>query len=430
MTAPYTPTPAAEVPPPRRITVDIFESDNVTKVATLETDSGREWTDELNDVGSASLSVPLYVEGGAANPEADMLTRGRIAGFNLDGEPRFAASIRPRRQTSVAVRGHAALSRQVNCQGLLGEWARAKVPPPPGAFPFDVTTRHWGWMSLQNDLSHAASLSTITRPTFAPGHEHPEPWIDAFGGVVSGYRYWWYDYTPTEPLAMSMHLAFVQARAWLNSVPAGEGEPPPKSNWDDTRHFGARLAATTNRFAFDVQDLGGGDARLTATAYEINDPETGRMQGDTILFRTGYVTGTTPFPWKMSNDPGGMTVKQILRQFLAEVSADQGVLGDWTLDGPNDFIDANGNPLDRIADFPTTIGMGGDELLRALAAAHCDLAVSPPGAGKKLYVYRWRERGSFHLSPGVMPVFSDAIFAPVAGRTPNLSDLTHEERLP
>ena len=430
MTAPYTPTPTAEVPPARRITVDIFESDNVTKVATLETDGSREWTDELNDVGSASLSVPLHVEGGAANPEVDMLTRGRIAGFNLDGEPRFAALIRPRRQTSVAARGHAALSRQVNCQGLLGEWARAKVPPPPGAFPFDVTTRHWGWMSLQNDLSHASTLSTITRPTFAPGYEHPEPWIDAFGGVVSGYRYWWYDYTPTDPLAMSMHLAFVQARAWLNSVPAGEGEPPPKSNWGDTRHFGARLAATTNRFAFDVQDLGGGDARLTATAYEINDPETGRMQGDTILFCTGYVTGTTPFAWKMSNDPGGMTVKQILRQFLAEVSTDQGVLGEWEIDGADDFTDANGNSLDRIGDFPTTIGMGGDELLRSLAAAHCDLAVSPPGAGKKLYVYRWRERGSFHLSPGVMPVFSDAIFAPVVGRMPNLSDLTHEERLP
>lgn len=437
MSAPYTPAPSWPTPE-RRITVDIYESDNATHVATLETDSAREWTDELNAAGSASLQVPLYVPTGTgtgveANPEADLLTRGRIAGFSLDGTPRFAAVIRPRRQTSISRDGHRSLARSVAAQGLLSEWARAVVPPAPGAFAFDVTTRRWGWMCDQNNLSFAASPSTITRPVFGPGVEHPEPWIDAFGGVLDGYRYWWFDFTTASAISLSLHVAFIQARVWVNSVPAGEGDPPPKSNWENTWHVGMSLDAGTHRFALDIGDLGGSDARFALTAYEIEDPETGRMNGDTILFRSGYSTGVTMYPWKASNTPGGVTAKQILRRFLTEADAQQGVLGDWTLYGADDTIDANGNPLPLIADFPIAVGATGEDLLRALTAAHCDIAVSAPGAGKVVFVYRWRERGTYHTNPGVVPVFFDDIFAPLVpsnGKAANLVELDHEERLP
>lgn len=432
---PYVPTPPVFEPADRRIQVDIYEADNETFVRRLTTDSGREWTDELNAAGSASLTVPLYVPNDeltamVPNPDSQALTRGRFARYSLDDTPRFAALIRPRRQTSVSRGRHRNLTRSIKANGLLAEWRLAKMPPPPAGFSFDVDERNWGWMCAQNDLGFADDVTTIARPTFAPDAAHPEPWVDAFGGVFEGFRYYWFDFDPDEALSMSMHLAFIQGRVWLDGVPMGQGDSPPSNNWPDTRHGGAALADTLHRFAFDITDLGGSDARLTATAYQVNDPTTGAMNGDTILFRTGYVTGTTPYPWKASNDPGGPTIKQIIRQFKTEVAADQGLLGDVTIVGGDDTLDANGNALDRIADFPTPLTMDGEKFLEACAAVHCDLAFSPDG--KDLSVYRWRERGTFHTDPGTVPIFFDDIFSPLVDpgdRLQNIIELDHEERV-
>ena len=152
------------------------------------------------------------------------------------------------------------------------------------------------------------------------------------------------------------------------------------------------------------------------------------MNGDTILWRTGYITGVDPYPWKASATPQGPTVKQIIRSALTQVQAEQGRLLDWTLFDDDDTVDANGNPLDRISHVPFPVGckMGSDFLI-GLAKSWCDLA--PPTSGKALKVYRWRERGNYHTAPAAPPIFSDAIFSPVDGRLPNILDLVHEERI-
>lgn len=438
----------AEVPPgpptidpgDRRIQVDLYEADNETLVGRLTTDlaGSRTWTDVLNELGDASLDVPLYVpaEDWSAmvpNAEAYDLTRGRVLRFSLDGTDRFAAVIRPRRQSSVsASQLEAGLTRSVQARGLLSEWDRAVMPPAPGAELFPGgDTRHFGWMSKEAD-TNSLDVPSILRPVFSAGYDHPEPWVDAFGAVfsASGHRYFIYDQELSEQTAVSVHMAFGdQGNAWLNGVPMGSGAQPPESSWPTTRHGGALLPAGVHRWAFEVEGLAGAtDPRWTATCFQVNDATTGQMRGDTILWRTGYVTGTTPYPWKASTAAQGPTVKQMIRSVLQQVQTEQEKLLDWELDGEDDTVDANGNPLDTIAHLPIPIGQPlASGFLLQLAKSWCDLEV-PPGPGKLLKVYRWRERGTFATAPGDGPIYSDARFCPVEGRLPNLLELTHEER--
>lgn len=439
MTATITPMPAAIEPPDRPIQVAVYEADNLTHVADLTTDitGSREWLDELLGLGSAQLDMPMYVTAEdlsdvVPNDELALLTRGRVLRFSLDGTDRFAAIIRPRRQTSVTTQGEAGQVRSVMCKGLLSDWDRAVLPPAPGAELFKGgDTRHFGWMSKEADVTDLDE-PTVLRAVFASGTPHPDPWIDAFGSVfdASTHRYFILDLEIEEEKSTSTHMAFGdQGQVWLNSVPMGQGDDPPKSSYEQTRHGGAKLPAGVHRFGFDVQGLpGAAEPKFAATCFEINDPTTGQMSGDTILWRTGYITGTTLWPnWKASATAQGPTVKQIIRSVLAQVVTEQGRLGDWAIYGDDDTLDANGNPLDRIGHlpFPTGVTLGTYFLLK-LAAAWCDLAVSV--TGKTLYVYRWGERGTYATNPDVMPIYSDRRFAPVDGRLANILSLTHEER--
>lgn len=67
----------------RRIVLDVYERDGVTHVGTLTQDSGRAWLDELYDVGSGRVTVPL------GSTDAGYLTDGRMVQCQLDGTARF-----------------------------------------------------------------------------------------------------------------------------------------------------------------------------------------------------------------------------------------------------------------------------------------------------------------------------------------------------
>lgn len=442
MTATMVPGPPAVDPAERPIQLRLYESDNTTFIANLTTDvtGTREWTRELPGIGqfgSSSFSMPLYVTDDdlsqmVPNGEVAMLTRGRIVRFYRDDQLRFSAVIRPRRQTSVSTRGYGELKRTLRMQGLLSEWDRAVLPPVDGAEFFSGgDVRNFGWMSKEADVS-TLDTPDILRAVFSAGHSHPDPWIDAFGSVfdASSHRYFIFDQELDDPLSLSCHLAAAdQINVWLNSCPMGSGAEPPESSWIETLHGAAKLPAGMHRWGFEIQGLPDSpEPRWAATAYEINDATTGQMLGDTTLWRTGYITGTTLWPgWKASATAQGPTAKQIIRSVLTDIQTQQGLLLDWSIDGADDTIDANGNPLDRIAHVPFPVGCkGGTDFLLGMAKAWCDLA--PTEDGKTLKVYRWRERGTFATNPEIMPVFSDDRFAPVEGRLANVTSLEHEER--
>lgn len=445
MSAPLVSAPPAVDPPLRPIQLELYEADNVTKVADLTTDitGTREWTREIPGIGrfgSGSFAIPLYVTSEdlsemVPNGEVALLTRGRVVRFYRDGQLRFSAIIRPRKQTSVSAKGYSDLRRSLQMQGLLSEWDRAVMPPAPGAefFP-GGDVRNFGWMSKEADVS-ALDEPDILRAVFAGGHSHPDPWIDAFGSVfdASTHRYFVFDQDVQEiqaPLSLSAHLAAdAQINVWLNSCPMGSGVAPPESSWLETLHGAAKLPAGAHRWGFEVQGLpDSAEPRWCATSYEINDATIGQMLGDTILWRTGYVTGTTLWPgWKASATAQGPTAKQIIRSVLTDIQTQQGLLLDWSIDGADDTIDSNGNPLDRIAHVPFPVGCkGGSDFLLGMAKAWCDLA--PADEGKVLKVWRWRERGTYAQNPPSPPVFSDDRFAPVGGRLANVTSLEHEER--
>lgn len=439
MTAPLVPGPPAVEPAARPIQLKVYESDNVTHVADLATDitGTRRFTPELPGIGqfgTGSFDIPLYVNDDGAmipNPEVALLTRGRIVRFYLNGTCRLATVIRPRRQTSVSTEGHAGLVRSMRMRGIMSEWDRAVMPVAPGAEKFKGgTERHFGWMSREADI-YDLDDAVILRPVFQDGKTHPEPWLDLYGSVfdASTHRYFVFDQEVEADMSVSVHQAFGDTgRVWVGSVPMGSGADAPDSSWNETLHGGARLTANTIRWGFEVQGLpDAAEPRWTATCYEINDATTGQMNGDTILWRTGYITGTTPYPWKASATAQGPTAKQIIRSVLGQVQFQQEKLLDWDLDGDDDMIDANGEPLDRIPHVPFAIGCKlGTDFLLGLARSFVDLRASDEG--KLLKVYRWRERGNYHEGASG-PIFSDAIFSPAAGRLPNVNDMTHEERI-
>lgn len=435
----FTEGPPALEPAARSIQLKLYEADNTTFVADLTTDitGTRSFTPELAGIGGfgeADFTIPLFVTAEdlsevVPNPEAALLTRGRVVRWYLNGTPRFASIIRPRRQTSTSTAGHSGLRRSHRMAGLLSEWDRAVLPPAPGAERFGSDTRHFGWMSPEADIS-SLDDAVILRAVFADGHPHPSPWLDAFGSVfdASTHRYFILDTDNDDPLSASVHLAAAdQITPWVNGVPMGQTDAEPSSAWAETSHGGAAVGGGTTRWAFEVQGLPDSpEPRWCATAFKVNDASTGQMNGDTILWRTGYITGVTPYPWKASATAQGPTVKQIVRAVLTQVQAEQEKLLDWSIFGDDDTIDANGNALDRIAHVPFQIGgkLGSDFLL-GLAKSWCDLAES--AEGKVLRFYRWRERGNFHTG-ATGPIYSDSIFAPVDGRLANVTELTHEER--
>lgn len=436
-----------EVPTPDQVTdvaypiaVELYEDDNDTLVRTFATDvvGSRSFQVALNIADSGSLQVPVLVSdeaGTTVNDEATDMERGRIVRFKLNGTARSAQRIRPRSQRSIDSDGNEdAQRRTVNTQGLLAEWGQAVLPPAPGTETFNIDTRHFGWMSAENDIS-GMDTPDFLDPLFDPGVEHPEPWVDLFTIAydADSHRYFWFDLEIASPMSVALHVGFKdQGTVWLNSAPMGQGATEPESSWEKTRHGGAMLAAGTHRFAFEVTGLPDDtEPKFAVVCFEITDASTGRIDGSSIQFRSGYVTGTTPYDeWKASATPGGCTVTQMVKSVLSQVQDEQGTLTGWSVDDPasDGTEDSNGNALPLIADAPFAIGMKLDDWLMALAAAHCDIRVDVEG--KVLHLYRWRERGDFHTTPSSAPEFCGEIFGESAtsGRLPNIVSLNHEER--
>jgi hypothetical protein len=421
------------------ISVELYEPDNSAPVSALQTDvvGSRSFQVALNIADSGSVQVPVLFSDEAStttNTEATALTVGRVLRFSLGGTEYSAQRIPARRQTSIdSERNEDAQRRSVNTKGLLSEWGLGVLPPHPAARLFSVDTRVFGWMSAENDIS-AMDTPDFLDPLFAAGAEHPEPWVDLFTIAydASTHQYFWFDLELASPMSVGCHVGFeTQGIAYVNGMVMGQGEPPPGSSWPRTRHGGARLTAGTHRFAWRVQGLTGSSPKLAVVCFEIADEATGRIDAESIQFRSGYVTGTTPYDeWRASSTPGGCTPISMVKAVLAQVQAEQDVLDGWTVYDPADdgTLDANENAFDLIAEHPSTIGMKLDDWLISLAAVHCDIEVDVEG--KQLRLYRWRERGTFHEAPTTAPTFSGEIFGAVTGRTPNIVSLTHEERQP
>ena len=431
MTAPFVPGPAPYEPVERPIRCEVYESDNLTKVGDLTTDvtGSREFREELAGIagfGSGSLTVPTHVESGGvmvSNPECGWLQRGRIVRWSLDGEDREPFRVKPRRQSSVSPEGFPGMSRTVQMEGILSEWDDAVLPPDPGATFSDGSSRRFGWMSREADTS-GLSAPTVSRPVIESGYLMPDPWIDVFGAVfsTSSNRFFVLDQTVAAETMVAVDVAVAdRVTIYLNGEVVGQTDLAPATAWDNTSRLLARIPAGTHRWAFSVESLPDQpEPRWTATCFALDSPETGHMNGGTILWRTGYSTGVTLYPWKAASTPWGVTAAQVIESVRAQVASEQGLLGDWT-------VTAVGS-LPLIPEVVFSKGAKcGTEFLIGMAKSWCDLSVAK--SGKTLYVHPWRERGNFHTSPGVMPVFSDDRFAPAPGVQANVSSLSHEERI-
>lgn len=132
---------------PLTITSELYESDNVTKVADLDLADGEGWRDVLNEPGSGTIGFALD------DPDRLLLTPGRIVRFLLDGTPRFSAIVPRPRTTLVGTDGEADEGSTFELPGLLALLDDALVEPELGAGKIAVGQRRFDWTSKDFDDS-------------------------------------------------------------------------------------------------------------------------------------------------------------------------------------------------------------------------------------------------------------------------------------
>lgn len=417
----------------RRITCEVYGPDNTTRVGELTTDltGTRQFMEELPGIGgfgSSSLTVPLFVSDDGEmefNAEAGWLERDNYVRFSLDGSVRHVGRVQPRRQTSVAPDGYPSLRRDVQMKGMMSEWDDAVLPGHPGAQFSQGAVRRFGWMSPEAPLT-GLSGPAVGRAVYAIDKVIPEPWFDPYSRIYSTAtnKYFVLDQEVETDTMFKMLVACAdRITIYLNGEIVGQTELAPANAWDEAWSLLVRLPAGTHRWGFRCESLPEQpEPKWSATCWQMDSPESGRMNGGTIAWRTGYLMGEEEAPFVAAASPWGPTAAQIIEAVRAQVEAEQGLLADWVV-----------SPVGVLPQIPEAVFDKGAKLgtgfLLKMAQSWCDLSYST--VGKTLYVFPWRERGNFATSPSLssLPVFCDDRFAPVSGRKANVRQLSHEERV-
>jgi hypothetical protein len=431
-------------------TVELYESDNATPViisgrstpeitTAIRGATSVQESDLTTDFGTIRLQVPVRCLTGGTwgmNPEAVELTPGRVVRVSIDGEQIYAGTIRPRRQESIPRKGAQGVDRprvrELVMQGLLAEWDRAVLAPPPGTENVrGKPPRAMAWYSLEAPIETLSQPTTFT-PVFNDTETFPKPWLDAFGGRfdTSSHRYLILDHElDVDRIVVTHNAAKDQFNHYWQGLPVGTGALPPETSKEKTRRGGISAKAGVNRFAYEVVGLGS-ESWLAASAFYADDAESGQLNRGTFLWHTGEDPDNTPdlFPWYWSNTPVGPTCGKMITVGWAEAQ-DRGAIPDWELDF-DETNDSNGNAWDPIAEVVFDFGakLGSGFLQRLALLGHVDLAVGL--TGKVLKAYRPGERGNYFTSPASPVVFSGGDFGVIGGRNPNIVNLVHEERLP
>jgi hypothetical protein len=195
----------------RRITVDVYEPDNITYVGTLGSDTGRQWLEDLGGAGSGTVESRLD------HADRALLTHGRILRFLIDGTPRWPGCEFELNPVLADPSGRAS-GRVVGlaCHDLLALFDYAAVLPELGFGRISPDSRYLGWMSRYYDHSwwgNAVQLKQQNDPDpTKPWFGAPKPWHDG--------NAWWIgpaggDTPPTDPGDIYFYGTY--------TIPVGEG---------------------------------------------------------------------------------------------------------------------------------------------------------------------------------------------------------------
>lgn len=380
------------------------------EVVELDEAWGHRWLDQLNEPGSAEVTV--------ANDDADYaeLQTGDLIRFDLFGRACFTMVYRDRHQVTISPDEEVDEATKISGPGVLALLDESLVYPsrpevldfPWSVHPVEVD-RVFNWASPYLDDSDwgpvnslAAQADTTIYWTGLPANwpDTAAEWLFGPSGTLEwapeGWCYHRTSFTTTADVdyAIVYVAADAQAEIWLD----GQSILTTEQMTGDPS------------FIFQVAVvLGPGDHTLGVACWNDPDPEGDQLHNPGGFLLTMYpidLSGniTSPSPLVRSDytwvcvdrtlppgsggilDPPGISVGRVIRAVVEEAQ-DRGELAGVTL-AFDDDTDSEGVAWPKANDISTKVGTDLLAFVRELTATYCDVWMSP-----QLELYAWVRDG-------------------------------------
>lgn len=392
-----------------------------SRVATLDGSMRRQWQDELNETGSASMVIPNE------DPQSTDVREGDIIRYEDQGYACFAWIVREIERTQIAQGEEADQVTHFAGNGLLSILSEAVVYPSNGieALPVEED-RYFSWQSNPFDDDNWAHAKLYAR--YWPGQNDSPPDMAPQSGMFAGCTVWplpgcWRittnlgDYWlapggwcyfrkdiyigPDDPIRTLLiyGLADDESKWWFDGQEMYETYGWENSDADLIR-FETEISPGWHVLAVAVHNSELGPMwselferwinpfSIMAAGYRM-DENTGELDGSPIF--------QTDDSWKIVDyppGPPGWTPGEVIRRALYEAQDQRGALMGITL-GFTDEVDSDGNPWPEVTDIATKVGTDYLTFFKEMAETYVDLWMEP--ASFTLHAWVKGMRGS-HLA--------------------------------
>jgi hypothetical protein len=378
----------------------------------------RQWQEELNETGSASMVIPNE------DPDSTVVNEGDVIVFADEGWAVFGWLVKEIERVQIARSEEIEQVTTFSGVGLLGLLAEALVYPQRGLHRKPLPNkddRYFSWFSPDYEAQWFWPTATVIATygelaggdsywrSLPPPDEWTDPqaaWIWAPGATTewapSGDCYFAADFTVPEGVT-NIVLKFACdniAKVYFDGDNIGEAE------WamDDTYpldHYtevtpGEHYIAAWVQNAPEEPDFVGtythNPAGMICTVYPANEEE---ITGPPI-YRSGDDWRILAYP----ASPPGMTPGMAMWHCIYEAGFGRG-----TLDGLeitwNDEVDTDGNPWPIVGDISTKIGTDILTFFKELAVTYVDFAMDP--ANFRMHAWVKGMRGANRTGPDGSP---------------------------
>jgi hypothetical protein len=387
----------------------------------------RQWQEELNETGSASMVIPNE------DPDSTVVNEGDVIVFTDEGWAVFGWLVKEIERVQIARSEEIEQVTTFSGVGLLGLLSEALVYPQRGLhrkpLPHDDDRyfswfspdyeAQWFWPNAKVVTTYGELVGTDTRWSVggkAIPFDWPDPqaaWIWAEGATIdwapSGDCYFAADFTvPDGVTNVVISVACDDVgTVYLDGDKYGEVEwamedTYPLEIWTEVTAGEHYLAVKANNSAEDPDFAGTytmNPAGMICTVYPANDEE---ITGPPI-FRSDDSWRVLAYP----ASPPGMTPGMAMWHCIFEAGSIEamGIHGRGTLAGLeitwHDDVDTDGNPWPVVGDISTKIGTDILTFFKELAVTYVDFAMDP--ANFRMHAWVKGMRGANRTGPDGSP---------------------------
>lgn len=425
-----TPFPPPIQPPDPELTVDVYEADNATFVRSLTSImAGSNGNMPLNDASLTTLRIPVM-----ATDDRAACTRDRLCRIKINEVPVHTFSIGPRTQDSIATNRSAGEVLTVSGSSYLAhQWSQVRIDTPFASGQPRIDTLNWDWG--HETLDNVGYTDSDVTPVGNDGATYggglpivaPLGWPDPFSlrYTFTNRAVFRHTFTVSTPQLLWVGAASSFGFSLrLNGYEIQAGATAPDRSDDKLRRKIIPVEPGTYTVGIEGIAEGGGAGWVSVAAYLLDSLDD-ELNTTSFIFHTGLIPSTlTQYRWFYLDNPSfyiGMTEHQIVAHELNRVQA-RGALTGWAISS-DDYNDSNEVAWDRSIQYTLPAYSTMWDLLVMLAVNGIDFHPTPHL--KILNLYRWRERGTFHTSPGAPPIWARGDYVGADGF---LQTLTHKER--